>query len=86
MNKVYLIGKVLEISDYKFYYNSKKYTSKITFKIKTIENIYKKYEIIEINAYNDMADKVYRYLEIGDVVEVEGKIGNNMEIEILDMN
>ena len=83
MNKVYLIGKIIEISDYKFFYNSKKYDSKITITIKTLESIYRSGEIIEISAYNNVADKVYRYCKNNDIISVEGKIGKNMEIEII---
>ena len=83
MNKVYLIGKIIEISDYKFYYNSKKYNSGIIIKIRTLEDDHKKTEDIELYAYNEVADEVYRRFNSGDIVCIEGRIEQNMRIEIL---
>lgn len=82
MNKVYFIGKIIEMSDYKFFYNSKKHNSRINFKIKTLDSNYKEGTVIEINVYDNIADKMYRYFEKGDIISIEGQLIQNMEIEI----
>lgn len=37
---------------------------------------------IEIKGYTDIADTMYRKLEVGDIVVIEGKIDSKMEIEV----
>ena len=82
MNKVYLVGTIIEMSEYNFFYNSKKHDSKISFKIKTLNSNYNKHTIIEVSGYDSLADKIYRFLKNGDLIYIEGYIGKNMEVEI----
>lgn len=85
MNKVFLVGKIIEKSDYKFFYNSRNHNSRITLKIETLTSNYQKGTIIEINFYDNVADKIYRFSKIGDSAFVEGRLINNMEIEGVEM-
>ena len=82
MNKVFLVGKIIEMSDYRFFYNSREHNSKITFKIKTLDSNNRKGTIIEISSYDNMADDIYRYLKDGDIISIYGSLIKNMEIEI----
>ena len=81
MNKVFLVGKIIEKSDYKFFYNSREHNSKITLKIETLTSNYQNGTVIEINFYDNMADKIFRFSKIGDNAFVEGRLIKNMEIE-----
>ncbi len=82
MNKVYLGGKIIEISDYRFFYNSKEHNSRVILKIKTLDSNCRNGTIIEFDVYDDMADKIYRYFEKEDIIFVEGQLTRNMRIEI----
>ena len=83
MNKCFFMGKVIDISDYKFVYNSKIHNSVISFSICTLESIYFKSEIIKLIAYDNVADYVYRFYKNDDLVLCEGRLVKNMNIEVL---
>ena len=76
MNLCILHGKVTEKVDFKFIYNSKKISVAKT-KIKLINE-----STITIKGYDDMADWMYRYVNINDEIVVSGKIRTSMEIDI----
>ena len=86
MNKAYFCGKIIEISDYKFFYNSKKHDSKISIKIMTLESNCKKGVVIELDSYDSIADRIYKIFKKGDIVFVEGILVKDMKVEILKIN
>ena len=69
-------GKVIEEIYFKFIYNSKKISVAKT-KLKLDND-----SVILIKGYNDMADWLYRYVNIDDNIAVSGKIDTKMEIEV----
>lgn len=85
MNKCYFLGKILEISEYKFLYNSKKHNAIIKLKILTLDSDIKKGETIDVAMYDKVADYAYRYCKVEDIIFAEGRIGKNMKIEILKL-
>ena len=85
MNRCFFFGKIIEISDYKFFYNSKAHNAKINLKIKTLENKFEKSEIIISCAYDDIADNIYQNYVSSDIISVEGELTQNMEVNILNI-
>ncbi len=83
MNIVYMAGKIIDISELKFFYNSKKHISQIIIKIKTLESNLKKSEIVDLKAYDNIADIICKNYEKGDMISIEGQIVHNLEIEII---
>ena len=78
MNICFILGKVISEVEFKFIYNSKDVSISI-FKI-----MLKNKSTIECMAYNDVADYIYRNVEVDDMLLIEGKIHND-SIEILKM-
>lgn len=76
MNICFIKGKVIEEVDFKFYYCSK-HISKAIVKIE-LENK----SIITIKGYDEMADWMYHYIETQNVLIVQGRVDNNMEVEV----
>ena len=72
MNEVFLIGKVITKVDFKFIINSKR-LSKAQFSIETLEDR----EIINIVAYDEMADYIYRNVKSEDIIMINGYIECN---------
>ncbi len=68
MNEVFLIGKVVSEIYFNFLIESK-YISVASFYIKTVNK-----QIINIKAYDGLADFTYRKLAIGNLVFVYGKL------------
>ena len=85
MNKVYLVGEIIDISELKFFYNSKKHNSQLEIKIKTFESNIKKSIIINMKAYDEITDIICKDYKIGEIISIEGQITGNMEIEIRDV-
>ena len=77
MNEVFLIGKIITEIEFKFIIKSKD-ISIVVFKIETIE--YK--QKIEVKAYNETADFVYRKFNKNDMIMINGYINNVCEIII----
>ena len=77
MNEVFLIGKIITEIEFKFIIKSKD-ISIVVFKIETIE--YK--QKIEVKAYNEMADYIYRKFNKNDMIMINGYINNVCEIII----
>ena len=77
MNEVFLIGKIITGIEFKFIIKSKD-ISIVIFKIETIE--YK--QKIEVKAYNEMADYIYRKFNKNDMIMINGYINNVCEIII----
>ena len=76
MNIVFIEGKI--ISDIKFHFiiNSNN-ISIATFEIELLNK-----SIVQIKAYNELADYCYSKLNKNDVVFIEGYLNSNMEIII----
>lgn len=72
MNEVFLIGKVITKVDFKFIINSKR-LSKAKFKIKALVDK----EIINIVAYDELADYIFRNIKFQDIVMINGYIESN---------
>ena len=83
MNKCFFMGRIIEISDYKFFYNSKSHDSEIDLKIEIRKD--KNTEIINLKAYDNIADHIYRYCEKGNETLIEGVLKSNMQVEILNI-
>ena len=66
MNEVFLIGKIITEIEFKFIINSKN-ISIARFKIKTLDK-----QIIQIKAYNEIADYVYSKFNKNDFIVIEG--------------
>ena len=86
MNNVFLIGKVISDTEYKFIYdrfkidkNDEKYRHIAIARchIKLQNN-----SIIEIYGYDEMADKMYRKLKVVDSIFSYGYLDSNGKIEI----
>lgn len=76
INICFLSGKIISEPEFDFFYNSKKYISKLSFVLQT-ENGFKSSKIrketcIKVSAYNNIADFVYRYFNIYDIMEFQG--------------
>ena len=72
MNRVFLMGKIITDIEFKFIINSKNISVSM-FKIKTIKDN----QIINIKAYNELADYFYSKYKKGDAVMIEGKLEEN---------
>ncbi len=81
MNEVFIIGIIKTEIEFKFIINSKKYFSKIKFKIQ----IQGKQEL-EVVGYNNIADFTLKNLKTNDRVFINGRLNTNMEIEIKELN
>ena len=74
----FLSGKVINEIDLKFVYNSqkrsldKKHTS-----IAKIELELQDEQVIQLHAYNEMADYVFRNVKKSDYIFVQGEVKNN---------
>lgn len=81
INICFLSGTIISEPDFDFFYNSKKFTSKVTFNIKTEESFTSskkiKSENLRIVAYNENADLVYRNANIGDKIIIKGFLESN---------
>ena len=60
LNICFFSGKIISKPEFNFFYNSKKFVSKVSF------------EIIKIVTYNENADYIYKNLNIGDKMEIQG--------------
>ncbi len=78
INLCFLSGKVINEIDLKFVYNSqkrsldKKHTS-----IAKIELELQDEQVIQLHAYNEMADYVFRNVKKSDYIFVQGEVKNN---------
>ena len=76
MNICYVIGKIISEIEFKFIINSKN-VSISYFKIELFNK-----SIINIKAYNELADYCYSKLQKYDVCAIQGYINSEMEIEV----
>ena len=74
MNLVFIMGKIKEKVTFKFCIHSKIISIART-KIE-LDN----HSIVSIKGYNDIADRMYQRIQVGDKVIVKGMLDSNMEI------
>ena len=79
MNKVFLIGKVKEKVDFKFYMKSKKIS------VAKTKVILANKSIVTIKGYDYMAEYMYQNIKENNVIFIEGKLNKNMEIEVISI-
>ncbi len=75
INICYLSGTIISDIEFNFFFNSKKLISRAMFVLKT-EDGFRKSNIaksiqLEVRAYDEMADLIYRDFAIGDVVVLQ---------------
>lgn len=75
MNLCILLGKI--VSEIEFKFIIKKRNKSIAYFDMELSNK----SIVRIKAYNEMADYIYRELEIGQIVLIEGKIIEDGSVE-----
>ena len=80
MNEVFLIGKVITEVDFKFIINSTR-LSKAKFSIETLEDG----KMINIVAYDEMSDYIYRNVKSEDIIMINGYIENNVIIKEINI-
>jgi len=76
MNLCFLIGKIISEINFKFVLNSKN-ISIVYFKIELNNK-----SIVEVKAYNELADYCYNKLKKNDIIAIQGYLSNDMEIVI----
>lgn len=77
MNFCFLSGKIITDVDFKFFYNSKLHNSIVQFEIETnYEKSSKKLKrnIIQIKAFDENADVIYRFYKKGKNIKMIGKV------------
>lgn len=82
MNNCYLLGQVYDEPFFEFLYDST-YISVSSFTLRTPNN-----DFIHIIGYDDMADYVYRYINIGQNIFIEGcikSINNTLFVKIVSI-
>ena len=86
MNICFLSGKVANEIDLKFVYNTaKKNLPKKHISIVKIELDLLNKQIIELHAYDEVADYVFRNINENDFIIIKGKIRNNfIEVEEIE--
>lgn len=76
LNICFLSGTIISEPDFDFFFNSKKLLSKVSFYIKTEEGFSNsqksKSEVLNIVAYNENADVIYKEANIGDKIIIKG--------------
>ena len=77
MNEVFLIGKVIGKITFKFIINSKN-KSIACFNIEINKNKTRDKQIINLKAYNELADLAYSRLKENDQIFINGKIEENV--------
>lgn len=81
INICFLSGTIISEPKFNFFYNSKKFISKISFILQT-ESGFKSSKkqqsiLIEVVAYNEKADLIYRNFKICDKIQFEGCLQEN---------
>lgn len=76
MNIVFIVGKIISNIEFNFIINSNN-ISIATFEIELLNK-----SVVQIKAYNELADYCYRKLKNKDIIFIEGYLNSNMEIII----
>ena len=77
MNEIFLIGKIFTDIDFKFIVNLKKKKSIVMFRLETIDA-----NVINIVAYNKMADYIYSKIKKEDIVFIYGEFKHKNNINV----
>ena len=79
MNIVILYGRILTKIEFNFFYNSKAHISVATFQLILNNKIgdNRNRETINVKAYDDYADTIYRDFKEGDFIGIVGYLNNN---------
>ena len=72
MNEVFLIGKIISDIDFNFIINDKKRKSIAKFNMQTLDT-----QIIDVVAYNELADYIYRNYNAKKIIFVYGILIEN---------
>lgn len=86
MNLCFFRGKIITKPEFKFIiskninFKSCRHTSICRFKLQ-LENK----TIITIKTYDGMADFVYRNLNLGNVIFIDGRLNDNFEVEVINL-
>ena len=76
INICFFSGKIFSEPDFIFFYNSKKYISKVSFFLKTEDGFVTSQKresiIIKLIAYDEKADYIYRRYDINDNIIIRG--------------
>lgn len=76
MNEVFLIGKVMQEVEFDFLFRDNRHIS-----IAKIKVILSDSSIIEVFGYNEIADKLYRNINLNDIIFVYGRLeGDKVKI------
>ena len=77
INLCFLSGKVINEIDLKFVYNTKKKSlDKKHISIAEIELKLQDGQIVQLHAYNEIADYAFRNIQKGEYITVQGKVKN----------
>lgn len=76
MNLCFVIGKIVSEIEFKFIINSKN-ISIAYFKIELLNK-----SIVQVKAYNELADYCYSKLQKYDICAIQGYINSEMKIEV----
>lgn len=79
MNKIFLIGEIIDNIEFKFVINSIN-ISVVNFELLTIDK-----QKIEVKGYDEMADFVYRNIKKGNKIAIQGNL-KNQYVEIEEIN
>lgn len=79
MNEVYLIGKIVSKIDYKFI-TSKKYNAIARFEI-----ILNNESTIKAIAYDNVADKILRRMNIESIIFIYGRLNSKKEVIVQEI-
>ena len=80
MNLCFIQGKIISDIEFRFIINDKN-TSVVLFEMMLSNKC-----IIKVKGYNEIADFCYQKLTKSDIAAIYGKLNNNMEIIINDLN
>ena len=79
MNLCFIIGKIVSEIEFKFIINSKN-ISIAYFKIELLNK-----SIVQVKAYNELADYCYSKLKKNDIIAIQGYLSTDMEIIIKEL-
>ena len=81
INICFLSGILVSEPEFNFFYNSKKFISKLSFILQTETGFCssKKQQsiLLKVVAYNEKADLIYRNFKMGDSIQLEGFLQEN---------
>ncbi len=80
MNLCLLLGQIITIPQYNFFYNSKKHISIIEFKVKLNKDI-----ILDVQAFDEKADFIYQFFDIKEFICFTGWLDTDMKVNIIEI-